>query len=139
MKYLLLITIFIPVITHAQFKNWPTGTSPEEIGKRVAGHFVATPHTNFNRPTPPRSITYPETCTWYGALTFAKQTGNKELVQQLVARFEPLFGSRDTLIPKPENVDATVFGAVPLELYIQTKDPRYLAIGKNMADKQWAA
>lgn len=119
--------------------NWPTGASPKEIGKRVADRFVATPHTNFNRPTPPRSITYPETCTWYGSLTFAKETGDKKLVERLVQRFEPLFGSRDTLIPKPDHVDHTVFGAVPLELYMQTKDRRYLYLGKNMANKQWGA
>jgi rhamnogalacturonyl hydrolase YesR len=144
-KYLLPIVV-VPVIARAQtkkeiadFTNWPANASPQEIGKKVADHFVATPHTNFNRSTPPRTITYPETCTWYGALTFAKVTGDKQLAQQLAARFEPMFGSQDTLIPKPEHVDATVFGAVPLELYIQTKDPRYLAIGKNMADRQWGA
>ena len=54
-------------------KNFPKGSSPQEIGKRIAEHFVVTPHTNFGRPTPPRSITYPETCTWYGALNFAKE------------------------------------------------------------------
>jgi rhamnogalacturonyl hydrolase YesR len=123
----------------ADFKDWPKGSSPKEIGKRLADHFVATPHTNFNRPTPPRTITYPETCTWYGALTFAKETGDKKLVEQLAERFEPLFGSRDTLIPKPDHVDLSVFGSVPLELYMQTKDQRYLVLGKNIADKQWAA
>jgi len=146
-KYLLtIIAVFISVIASGQtkneisdFKNWPKNSSPQEIGKRMADHFVATPHTNFNRPTPPRTITYPETCTWYGALTFAKVTGDKKLVEQLVQRFEPLFGSRDTLIPTPDHVDLSVFGAVPLELYIQTKDQRYLALGKKMADKQWAA
>jgi unsaturated rhamnogalacturonyl hydrolase len=50
-----------------EFGEWPKGSSPAEIGKRVAERFAATPHTNFGRPTPPRSITYPETCTWYGA------------------------------------------------------------------------
>src|SRR6185503_1269838 len=137
--------IFILVIADAQssievveFKNWPKGSSPKEIGKRVAEHFIETPHTNFNRPTPPRTITYPETCTWYGALTFAKVTKDKKLVDQLAQRFEPLFGSRDTLIPKPDHVDLSVFGAVPLELYMQTKDPRYLTLGKFIADKQWA-
>ena len=147
-KCLLLICVFI--LKHdivdaqtkneiAEFKSWPKGSSPKEIGKRVADHFVATPHTNFNRPAPPRTITYPETCTWYGALTFAKETGDKKLVEQLAQRFEPLFGSRDTLIPKPDHVDLTVFGSVPLELYMQTKDQRYLTIGKNSADKQWVA
>lgn len=121
----------------ADFKNWPKGASPQEIGKRVADRFIATPHTNFNRITPPKVITYPETCTWYGALTFAKQTNNKGLVKQLAQRFEPLFGSRDTLIPKPDHVDYTVFGSVPLELYMQTGEQRYLDLGKRIADKQW--
>jgi rhamnogalacturonyl hydrolase YesR len=133
-----------PAICEAQskkaadnFSKWPAGTSPKEVGKRVAEHFVVTPHTNFGRATPPKVITYPETCTWYGALTFAKQTGDKELVKKLAQRFEPLFGAQDTLIPKPDHVDYTVFGSVPLELYIQTKDKRYLQVGQGIADKQW--
>ena len=69
-----------PVVCEAQskkamadFSKWPAGTSPQEVGKKVAEHFVVTPPTNFGRTTPPKTITYPETCTWYGALTFAKQ------------------------------------------------------------------
>ena len=26
------------------FSNWPAGTSPQEVGKRVAEHFIPTPH-----------------------------------------------------------------------------------------------
>jgi unsaturated rhamnogalacturonyl hydrolase len=133
-----------PLTAEAQSKKgsaastkWPAGTSPQEVGKRVAEHFVATPHTNFGRSTPPKVITYPETCTWYGALTFAKQTGDKDLAKKLAQRFEPLLGPQDTLIPKPDHVDYTVFGAVPLELYMQTKDKRYLQVGQGIADKQW--
>lgn len=133
-----------PIICEAQSKKvkvvgekWPAGTSPREVGKRVAEHFVVTPHTNFGRSTPPRVITYPETCTWYGALTFAKQSGDKELTKKLAQRFEPLFGAQDTLIPTPDHVDYTVFGSVPLELYMQTKDKRYLRLGQRIADKQW--
>jgi unsaturated rhamnogalacturonyl hydrolase len=121
----------------AKSETWPAGTSPKEVGKRIAEHFVATPHTNFGRSTPPKVITYPETCTWYGALTFAKQTNDKDLTQKLAQRFEPLFGTQDTLIPKPDHVDYTVFGSVPLELYMQTKDKRYLEVGQRIADKQW--
>ena len=121
----------------AHFNSWPAGSSPKEIGKRVAERFVATPHPNFGRTNPPNSITYPETCTWYGALTFAKLTSDKELTGKLVARFEPLFGEEKKLVPRPSNVDATVFGSVPLELYLQTKQSRYLDLGKSFADKQW--
>lgn len=105
---------------------------------RVAERFIATPHTNFGRPTPPRSITYPETCTWYGALTFAQVTRRTALTQRLIARFEPLFGPEAHLIPAADHVDPSVFGAVPLELHIQTRDSRYLAIGKEIAERQWA-
>lgn len=119
------------------FGPWPKGGSPKEIGTRVAERFAAAPHTNFGRPTPPGSITYPETCTWYGALTFAQLSRNKALTRKLIARFEPLFGPEAHLIPTAHHVDPSVFGAVPLELNIQTRDARYLTIGRQIADRQW--
>jgi rhamnogalacturonyl hydrolase YesR len=124
---------------HEHFASWPAGKSPKEIGDRVARRFVESPHANFNRPGKPNRITYPEVCTWYGALTFAKETDNAALRKQLVARFEPLFNEEKPLVPQPDHVDHTVFAAVPLELYMQTKDDRYLAMGREMADKQWGA
>lgn len=118
-------------------KNWPKGTSPLEVGKKVAARFVEVPHQNYGRPTPPKTITYPEVCAWYGALTFAKESKNKGLVKQLVNRFEPLFTTEASMVPVPDHVDYCVFGSVPLELYMQTKDQRYLDMGKTIADKQW--
>ena len=112
-------------------------TSPQEIGKRVAEHFAAGPHGNFGRTNPPAHITYPEVCTWYGALTFAKAAGDTNLAGNLVQRFEPFFGAEAKLIPKPSNEDAAVFGAVPLEIYIQTKEKKYLDLGQSFADAQW--
>ncbi len=126
-------------VKNDDLKHWPKGTSPKEIGTRIAEHFVASPHFNYFRTTPATSIVYPETCTWYGALTFAKLTSNNELLKKLADRFEPLLGSDSTLIPKPNHVDNTVFGAVPLELYNITKDKRYLKVGLHLADKQWEA
>jgi len=117
--------------------HWPKGKSPREIGKLVALEFIGTPHTNFNRPTKPKTITYPETCAWYGALEFARESRNVQMIVQLTQRFEPMLGTESSLIPAPTNVDATVFGAVPLELYMLTKDKRYLEIGQGIADKQW--
>jgi rhamnogalacturonyl hydrolase YesR len=120
------------------FNSWPKGASPKEVGTRVAERFIATPHTNFGRPGRPGSITYPETCTWYGALTFAQLAKNAALATPLVARFDPLFGPEADLIPTANHVDPSVFGAVPFELYIQTRDTRYLEVGKTIADRQWA-
>lgn len=122
---------------NSDLKTWPKGASPKEIGTRVAEHFNVTPHTNFNKTTPPQVLTYPENCAWYGALTFAKESKNKGLTQKLQRRFEPLFGEEAKLIPIPDHVDYCVFGSVPLELYLQTKEKRYLDMGLAIADKQW--
>jgi rhamnogalacturonyl hydrolase YesR len=120
------------------FGAWPLGCSPQEIGKRVAARYVASPYGNFGRATPPRSITYPETCTWYGALTYASQMADKDLTAQLVKRFEPLLTiEMSSLIPRADHVDHSVFGVVPFEIYIQTKDQRCLRVALGIADTQW--
>jgi rhamnogalacturonyl hydrolase YesR len=120
------------------FGTWAPGTSPQEVGKRVAGRFVSFPHGNVGDPRPHTSIIYPEVCAWYGALTFAALTKDTALQEQLAKRFEPLFREEAKLVPVPDHVDYTVFAAVPLELYIQTKEQRYLALGEWMAYKQWS-
>jgi rhamnogalacturonyl hydrolase YesR len=119
----------------ADFQSWPAGASPQEVGRRVAERFIASPHPNFAQSRD--YIIYPEVCAWYGALTFAQLAGDHDLTAKLVQRFEPFFGPEAKLIPPPIHVDLTVFGTVPLELYIETKDPRYLHLGQPFADAQW--
>lgn len=119
------------------FRNWPAEDSPREIGKRVANRLLATPYSNYGNPGPPSQITYPEVTTWYGALTFAQVSRDKDLESGLIQRFQPLFGDEAKLIPNPVHVDNTVFAAVPLEIYIQTKEQKYLDLGRTFADKQW--
>lgn len=118
-------------------KHFQEGHSPREIGTRVARRFIATPHPNFGRKTPPRLITYPEVCTWYGALMFAEAGGNKALEKKLIARFQPFFSTEAPMVPPPDHVDHTVFGVLPLELYVLTGEKKYLAMGKTFADRQW--
>jgi rhamnogalacturonyl hydrolase YesR len=127
-----------PLYAQKAFSKWPSENSPQEIGKKVSQHFIETPHTNFGRPEPPKQITYPEVATWYGALTFAKLSNDKELTASLLKRFDPLFGTEANLVPNPIHVDNTVFAAVPLEISIHPKEQKYLDMGKTMADKQWA-
>jgi rhamnogalacturonyl hydrolase YesR len=125
------------VLAQKSFKDWPMGTEPAAIGLFVANHYLAGPFANFGNPGPPQSITYPEVCTWYGAIQFAKATGNKELAEKLALRYEPLLAQSHSLVPKPDHVDHSVFGAIPLALYQQTNQPRYLQEGQPFADQQW--
>src|ERR1039458_5875781 len=76
-----------------EFQNWPAGSSPQEIGKRVAERFVARKHL---RDIP---ISDPETCTGYGALTVAQLSGDKGLPLRLIARFDPLRTTDANLVP----------------------------------------
>jgi len=114
------------------FHNWPAGMSPAEVGKRVAAHFVTSPHQDTRR------IIYPEVCAWYGTLTFAKLSGDKELLDSAIKRFDPLLTPEgDKLIDRSPHVDFRIFGAVPMQIYMENKDPKYLTMGKWFADQQW--
>ena len=115
------------------FSNWPPGMSPQEVGKRVAEHFVTSPHQYT------ATIHYSEAATWYGALTFARLTHDDALRTELIHKFEPLMpgGAEASRIPTRHHVDDSIFGIVPLEIGLQTGDARYLEAGKAWADRQW--
>src|ERR1700690_3682596 len=85
---ILLLALSLPTAILAaspkEFTDWPAGAGPAEIGKRVAERFVPSAHLRF------KTIVYPEVCAWYGALTFAHLTGDRDLPARLVKPFEPL-------------------------------------------------
>jgi len=114
--------------------SWPAEADPRVVGARVAGRFLASPHMFL-----PSSgtIHYAEICTWYGALTFAQLAGDAGLSRQLETRFEPLYGPEHAYVPPVDHVDHSVFGAVPLELYLQTGRVRHRVLGLAFADGQW--
>jgi rhamnogalacturonyl hydrolase YesR len=130
---LLLIGIAPLFAQEDYFSNWPAGTSPQEVGKRVAEHFVTSPHQYT------ATIHYSEAGTWYGALSFAQATHDEALQQKLIRRYDPLLpgGAEADRVPVLHHVDASIFGIVSLEIAMQTKDDKYLAIGKAWADRQW--
>ncbi|MGA2797755.1 MAG: glycoside hydrolase family 88 protein [Thermoguttaceae bacterium] len=120
-----------------EFGNWPEGASPAEVGKRVAENFV---NRKFEFETNQRRkyVIYPEACAWYGSLTVAKLIKDQDLTTRLIRKFDPLLTPEGSKKISPNaHVDFRVFGIVPLEIYIETKDKRYLEIGQGLADKQW--
>jgi unsaturated rhamnogalacturonyl hydrolase len=135
-KLLVAFLLLSPLLHAAQpkeFAKWPAGTSPLEVGKRVAERFVATGEL------PTKPAMYPSVCAYYGALTFADLTHNRELSSKLIEKFDRQL-TRDVLkfALDAHHVDYSVLGTVPLEMYLETKQTRYLDEGKNIADHQWA-
>ncbi len=118
------------------FGNWPEGSSPKELGKRLAENWAK---RGFEFETGRRQfLIYPEVCTWYGALNTAEYTKDKDLQTRLKSKFDRFLTAEGAKNISPaEHVDYRVIGIVPLEIYLQTKEKRYLDFGKDLADKQW--
>lgn len=122
-------------------KHFPKEADPVTIGNRIADRFLEQPHSQYGSPLrinePRTQITYPDVCTWLGGLWFAKATHNQTLLKRLENRFQPLFTTEAYLQPKPNHVDNNVFGTLPLELFMQTNDRKYLDMGMMYANTQW--
>ncbi len=127
----------IPLTTYGEspyFGNWPSGTSPEQIGRKAAIELLGREH----RLHPDNdTIHYAEVVAWYGALDLVDQLHDKELLYQLEQRFVPLMNEEHKLVPPANHVDFSVFGVMPLELYLLTTDVRYRIFGLAFADAQW--
>jgi rhamnogalacturonyl hydrolase YesR len=114
------------------FTDWPPGLSPAEVGKKLATNML--PRWIPTRP----AVHYAEDSTWMTALKFAALTQDEALKTALVKRFDGILApGGQSIIDMTRHVDHNIFGIVPLELYIQTQDKRYLEIGKMLADRQW--
>jgi len=145
-QILIIIALFLSVINiqaqnvDSDLKNWPKGSGPSEIGKRIVTKFLNTPHSRYGNThpdTPPTQITYPDVCAWLGSLWFAQTTKDQPMANELQKRFNPLFDTQKNLLPNPNHVDNNVFGALAFELYLQTKEKKYLDLGLIYSDSQW--
>ena len=120
----------------ASLSNWPAGADPEIVGKRVAENFLARPLDFETGGT--KTISNSEAMTWYGALRVARLTRDADLQRRLIARFEPLKRPGHPNVSLAHHLDASIFGAVPLEIFMQTGDSACLRLGLGFADRQWA-
>ena len=114
------------------FTNWPPGTSPAEVGKLVATAMGS------RFPTRPGAH-YAADTLWMTALKFSALTKDQALKTNLVKGLDPVMTPNwlTNYAAVQRHVDHNIFGIVPLEIYMQTKDKNYLDFGKWMADRQW--
>lgn len=123
--------------------DFPPEADPVAVGNKISNRFLEQWHSQYGSPLrvnePRTQVTYPDVCTWLGGLWFAQATHNIRLQERLEARFQPLFTTEAYLQPKANHVDNNVFGTIPLELYLQTKDEKYQEMGMKYADTQWNA
>ena len=119
----------------ASLTDFPAAANPRLVGMHIAENLL---ERNYRTNKPAGFIVYPEICAAFGALRFAAATGDTNLEQQLIARYAPVLRpEHGKLIPPPGHVDYSVFGALPLEIFLLNGDTNCLALGLHKADAQW--
>lgn len=113
--------------------GFPKGSTPNEVGKRLAYHFVDSRHDLYAG----KYMHYAGVCTWNGAIAYALKTKDQKLIKLLQDKFEPFFNIEKPLLPPMNHVDYNMFGSLALKLYQINKDERYLKMGLAYADSQW--
>lgn len=83
------------------------------------------------------AVPYAVVSTWTNALEFAHLSGDKELEKRLVDFFEPFYGEKKHIQNRDNHVDYSIFGALPLEIFLVNGDRRARQLGLRYANHQW--
>lgn len=113
----------------------PDAISPEKIGRMVTNDLLSRDGFMMYRTSHFTGIHYAEACAGFGAVRLAGLLKEMELLKKLSSRYATAF--RDSLIQDADHVDANVYGILPLELFIQTRNEAFLKQGLDLAVRQW--
>lgn len=147
MKRIFLLLLFTCSISYAAVpERWPDGCDPAEVGVRLAEQFLSTSPeayapVGYDGSYPIGSgnnVHYSTVSLWTNALEFARMNGFSDLERRLIDNFEPFYTEKKWICSTASHVDHSIFGAVPLEIYLLNGDRRALALGRHYADLQWA-
>ena len=137
-----------PKVALSTFKDIPNEISVETIGNRVAEQLLASDPLDYGNNLPGyqapynygrggKEMNYSVVSLWVNAIEFAHRSHNKKLEKRLIDFFEPFYGERKDKCNRDNHVDFSIFGAIPLEIYLMNGDKRALELGLRYADHQW--
>ena len=118
------------------WSHWLPEEDPANVGRKIAENWLNRPF-EFETKEHRDKVIYPEVCTWFGAMELARLGGAGELISNLVERFERFRGSDVIYISQKRHVDDSIFGVIPLELYLIGEGDSNLSMGLHFADRQW--
>ena len=112
---------------------------PVEVGVGVVTNLLGRTPRIYTHRDFTSGLHYAEVCTAVGALRFAENLGDDEMVAQVVAHYDGLLDPEEgnRFITRHPHVDHNVMGSLPLEIYLATGDERYKTLGLSFADAQW--
>lgn len=129
------------------FESDGSASEPKAVARRIIDQFLSTDPEGYlakgftaYRYGDGTYVCYSVVSLWVNALSFARNTGDKELEKRLVDLAEKYLpgGVKADKAPKARHVDFAVFGALPLEVYMLTGNEAAKKAGLAYADDQWA-
>lgn len=110
-------------------------TSPQIIGRMVIDDLLNRPDLMMYVTDFWTGVHYAEACAGFGAARLAGLLKDSDSMDRLTARYTKVIA--DSLVKDAHHVDANVYGILPLELYLQTGEEKFLQQGLKLADEQW--
>lgn len=107
--------------------------SPRREGIRLVRNLLARRHFALDH-----GFSYMESCAGYAAARFAARIHDPKLLAAVVRRYRVILTPAGRKYrPAPRQVDASVFGILPLEIYQLTGKKSYRKLGMHYARAQW--
>ena len=114
---------------------WPEEKSPNKVAGLITKDLFTRSEFMMYITDHATAPHYSEVGAAVGIARYAGLTGNKEIIERLTDRYMRII---DEDVPNTVNhVDANVYGALPLELYMHNGSEIFFEQGITMADSQW--
>jgi unsaturated rhamnogalacturonyl hydrolase len=114
---------------------WAEDNSPEKIGRMVIEDLFTRNDFMMYVTDFWTGIHYAEACTGFGAARLAGLLNDSDIIDRLSERYMRVI--ENSLVKGAGHVDANVYGILPLELYMQNGEEKFLQQGLELADGQW--
>jgi len=121
--------------TNPKHVFWDDSNSPEAIGRKVIEDIFTRDDFMMYNWNQSIAVHYAEACAGFGAVRLAGWLKDSDMLAKLSERYMKVI--EDKVTNTANHVDVNVYGILPLELYIQTKDQIFFKQGIELADIQW--
>jgi rhamnogalacturonyl hydrolase YesR len=135
MRTRILLAVFMCFMAFTCVKSQQDFKSPEKAGKLVINDLLSRPGFMMYNTEKVHAVHYAEACAGFGAIRLAALLKDQEMINKLSVRYSRVLDSNIT--NTANHVDVNVYGILPLELYLQTHDKKFLIQGLDLADGQW--
>jgi len=115
--------------------EFPPDKNPAETGRKVIDDLLSRPDFMMYNAGDVRAVHYAEACAGFGAARLAGFLGDKDRLRKITERYSRVLN--ENFENTANHVDVNVYGILPLELYRQNKDKKFLDQGLELADGQW--